>query len=138
MKKLVTLTLILSSFTVYSQTTKELVDNVVNEVESNSKLEQLAHELFDVIGPRLVGTPQMKQAHDWAIKKYESWGIEAYNHEWGKWRGWERGVTHIYLIEPRYISVIRNDLDVAMPYKKGSTQYVSETLKRADNIRLYQ
>jgi len=25
-----------------------------------------------------------------------------------------------------------------MEYKKGSTQYVSETLKRADNIRLYQ
>jgi hypothetical protein len=24
-----------------------------------------------------------------------------------------------------------------MPYKKGSTQYVSETLKRGDNIRLY-
>ena len=68
---------------------KEFVDNVVNEVENHSKLEQLAHELFDVIGPRLVGTPQMKQAHDWAIDKYESWGIEAFNHEWGKWRGWE-------------------------------------------------
>ena len=75
MKKLATLALILSSFLVFSQTTKEFVDNVVNEVESNSKLEQFAHELFDVIGPRLVGTPQMKQAHDWAIKKYESWGI---------------------------------------------------------------
>ena len=52
MKKLVTLTLILSSFIAFSQTTKEFVDNVVNEVESNSKLEQLANELFDVIGPR--------------------------------------------------------------------------------------
>ena len=50
----------------------------------------------------------------------------------------EDNKRNIYLIEPRYISVIRNDLDVAMPYKKGSTQYVSETLKRADNIRLYQ
>ena len=45
---------------------------------------------------------------------------------------------NIYLLEPRYLNVIRNDLDAAMPYKKGSTQYVSETLKRADNIRLYQ
>ena len=45
---------------------------------------------------------------------------------------------NIFLLKPRYISVIRNDLDAAMPYKKGSTQYVSETLKRADNIRLYQ
>ena len=45
---------------------------------------------------------------------------------------------NIFLLEPRYLNVIRNDLDAAMPYKKGSTQYVSETLKRADNIRLYQ
>ena len=28
-------------------------------------------------------------------------------------------------------------MDAAMPYKKGSTHYVSETLKRAYNIRLY-
>jgi len=45
---------------------------------------------------------------------------------------------NIFLLKPRYLNVIRNDLDAAMPYKKGSTQYVSETLKRADNIRLYQ
>ena len=50
----------------------------------------------------------------------------------------EDNKRNIFLLKPRYISVIRNDLDAAMPYKKGSTQYVSETLKRADNIRLYQ
>ena len=51
MKKIITITLILNCFLAFSQTTKEFVDNVVNEVEKNSKLEQLAHELFDVIGP---------------------------------------------------------------------------------------
>ena len=50
----------------------------------------------------------------------------------------EDNKRNIFLLKPRYISVIRNDLDAAMPYKKGSTQYVSETLKRADNIKLYQ
>ena len=50
----------------------------------------------------------------------------------------EDNKRNIFLLKPRYISVIRNDLDASMPYKKGSTQYVSETLKRADNIRLYQ
>ena len=50
----------------------------------------------------------------------------------------EDNKRNIFLLKPRYISVIRKDLDAAMPYKKGSTQYVSETLKRADNIRLYQ
>ena len=30
-----------------------------------------------------------------------------------------------------------NDMDNIMPYKKGSSQYISEDLKRGDNIRLY-
>tara|TARA_R100000152_G_C6750017_1_gene173647 strand:+ start:461 stop:1132 length:672 start_codon:yes stop_codon:yes gene_type:complete len=50
----------------------------------------------------------------------------------------EDNKRNIFLLKPRYLNVIRNDLDASMPYKKGSTQYVSETLKRADNIRLYQ
>jgi hypothetical protein len=29
-------------------------------------------------------------------------------------------------------------MEEIMAYKEGSTQYVSETLKRADNIRLYE
>ena len=31
-----------------------------------------------------------------------------------------------------------DDIDDLMTYKKGSTEYVDETLKRAENIRLYQ
>ena len=53
----------------------ETVDNIIKEATENSQLEHLAHELLDVIGPRLVGTPQMKTAHDWATKKYESWDV---------------------------------------------------------------
>ncbi|HSP12487.1 MAG TPA: M20/M25/M40 family metallo-hydrolase [Salegentibacter sp.] len=83
------------------QAQEEMVNKIVNEVNENSKLEELAHELVDVVGPRLVGTPQMKNAHDWAIKKYDSWGISAENEEYGTWRGWERGITHIDLVEPR-------------------------------------
>ena len=45
---------------------------------------------------------------------------------------------NIYILKPRYLNVIFNDLDELMPYKKGSQQYISETLKRGDNIRLYE
>jgi hypothetical protein len=45
---------------------------------------------------------------------------------------------NIYVLKPRYLNVIFNDMDDIMPYKKGSQQYVSETLKRGDNIRLYE
>ena len=45
---------------------------------------------------------------------------------------------NIFILKPRYLNVILNDLEEIMTYKKGSTQYVSRTLKKADNIRLYQ
>ncbi|HET7361495.1 MAG TPA: M20/M25/M40 family metallo-hydrolase [Salinimicrobium sp.] len=78
-----------------------VIQNIIDEARNNSHLKQLAHELLDVIGPRLVGTPQMKNAHDWAVDKFESWGIPAENQEWGKWRGWKRGITHIDMVSPR-------------------------------------
>ena len=44
----------------------------------------------------------------------------------------------IYLLKPKYLGVIKDDLAIAMEYKKGSTQYLSETLKLGENIKLYQ
>ena len=44
---------------------------------------------------------------------------------------------NIYLLKPEYIQVVRDDIEVIMTYREGSTQYMSETLKRADNIRLF-
>ena len=85
-----------------SQTPDSIViQNIVKEAMENSQLEKLAHELIDRIGPRLVGTPQMQQANDWAVATYKSWQIPARNEKWGEWRGWERGVSHIDLVSPR-------------------------------------
>ena len=44
----------------------------------------------------------------------------------------------IFLIKPIYLNVVFDDLEEMMTYKKGSTQYVSESMKRADNIRLFE
>lgn len=44
----------------------------------------------------------------------------------------------IYVLKPMYLNIIFNDLDALMPYKEGAAQYVSRTLKRGDNIRLYE
>ena len=78
-----------------------VVDNIVREESQHSQLQQLAHELFDGIGPRLVGTPQMEEARDWALAKYAGWGIHAEAQNWGVWRGWERGISHIDMVSPR-------------------------------------
>jgi len=72
---------------VLAQPKDAVIDNIVKEENENSQLPKLAHELFDVIGPRLVGTPQMEQARDWALAKYNNWGITARSEKWGEWRG---------------------------------------------------
>ena len=45
---------------------------------------------------------------------------------------------NIFLLKPRYLSVVIDDLEDIMRYKKGSSQYKTESLKTADNIRLYE
>ena len=44
----------------------------------------------------------------------------------------------IFILKQEYVSVVMDDIADLMPYKKGSTEYVSKTLKKAENIRLYQ
>ena len=50
----------------------------------------------------------------------------------------EDAKRNIYLLKTRYISLVIDDMEQLMTYKKGSTQYIDETLKQAENIRLYQ
>ena len=49
----------------------------------------------------------------------------------------EEAKRNIYLIKPDYIELILEDTNRLMPYKKGSAQYVSRTLKKGEDIRLF-
>ena len=44
---------------------------------------------------------------------------------------------NIYALKQNYLNIILTDMDRMMPYKTGSTQYVSETLVRGENIKIY-
>ena len=44
---------------------------------------------------------------------------------------------NIFLLKPSYVNVVTDDMEEIMAYKKGSTEYISKTLKKAENIRLY-
>lgn len=67
----------------------------------SSQVQKLGQALFDSIGPRLTGSPGMTAASNWAIAQYKSWGIDAKRDQYGTWRGWRRGVSHIDLMQPR-------------------------------------
>jgi hypothetical protein len=49
----------------------------------------------------------------------------------------EDAKRNIYVLKPRYLNIIFSDMEEMMAYKEGSSQYKTETLKTADNIRLY-
>jgi hypothetical protein len=67
----------------------------------SSHVQSLAQTLFDSVGPRLTGSPGLRSASDWIINEYKSWGIDARREQYGTWRGWRRGVSHIDLVSPR-------------------------------------
>ncbi|HXF24360.1 MAG TPA: peptidase M28, partial [Gemmatimonadaceae bacterium] len=66
---------------------------------------ELSQALFDSVGPRLQGSDELRAGNDWLVSKYKSWGIEAHNEQYGTWRGWRRGYSHIDLISPRVRSL---------------------------------
>ncbi len=68
---------------------------------NSSQAYRLAQVLSDSIGPRLTGTPGIKRGNDWLVATYKSWGVDARNEQYGKWKGWRRGTTHIDLMTPR-------------------------------------
>ena len=70
-------------------------------MEEGSQVEQLAQALLDSVGPRLSGSPGQRAANDWAVSMYENWGVPVRTEQYGTWRGWDRGYTHIDLVEPR-------------------------------------
>ena len=48
----------------------------------------------------------------------------------------EEAKRNIFLLKRRYLPVILDDIEKEMKYKKGSSDYISGTLKSSDNIKL--
>ncbi|ULT22740.1 hypothetical protein KUH03_25905 [Sphingobacterium sp. E70] len=97
--------MLLSSSAIFAQNKDAVVAAIVQEAQANSQLENYAFELVDMIGPRLVGSPQMQQAHDWVVKKYTALGADARNEPYGEWRSWERGTSAVTMTYPRIKSL---------------------------------
>jgi hypothetical protein len=53
----------------------EVYAQIRAEETNNSKIMWIIHEVADVYGPRVTGTPNLKAADDWAVKTMASWGL---------------------------------------------------------------
>src|SRR5713226_3121646 len=77
------------------------------EAFRNSKIMETAQILFDSIGPRLTGSPNMKKANEWTRKRLEEWGLaNAHLESWGPFgRGWSYESCSVRLVSPDVMQV---------------------------------
>jgi carboxypeptidase Q len=99
------------------QTNDPVLRAIWEEGTQRSQLEPLAQALLDSLGPRLTGSPEMMAAQDWVVRKYGEWGIQARNEQYGTWRGWRRGYTHVDLLTPR----VRTLESMMLAWSPGTT-----------------
>ena len=55
---------------------QDLFWKIRQEATSNSQILKTLHVLTDVYGPRLTGSPNLKNAGEWAAQQMEQWGLE--------------------------------------------------------------
>ena len=61
--------------TAQAPSVSEVYAQIRAEETNNSKIMWIIHEVADVYGPRVTGTPSLKAADDWAVKTMASWGL---------------------------------------------------------------
>lgn len=80
---------------------KDLLERIRKEEATNSQIMKTEHMLTDVYGPRLTGTPNHKNAAEWALSMMTAWGLQ--NAHLEPWEfghvGWlnERLTAHMIL-----------------------------------------
>ena len=89
----------------------------------NSKVMDTAFYLTDVYGPRLTGSPNIKSAGEWAVKKMNEWGLaNARMEAWGPFgRGWSCTHFSAEMKEPEFMPLI----GFAQPWSSGTNGPVS-------------
>ena len=67
-----------------------VVNRIKAEEFQNSKVMEILQNLSDHYGPRLTGSPEFKEAADWALKRLQEYGLEnAHLEKWGPFgRSW--------------------------------------------------
>ena len=100
----VALACVIASTASLAQDQQETIDRDVYwkiraEAVERSQILNTLHMLTDVYGPRLTGSPNLKGASDWVIKRTTEWGLKnAHLEPWDfKHPGWlnERLSAHI-------------------------------------------
>src|SRR3954451_24265858 len=84
-----------------------MLGRIRDEGVSRSQVMDHIFWLSEVYGPRLTGSPAIQQASDWAIKKFNEWGLaNAHQERWKFGKGWSLVRFNASLIEPQFQPLI--------------------------------
>src|SRR5262245_43979125 len=95
------------SSALFAQAPQEKIDRdmffrIRSEAAERSQILNTLHMLTDVYGPRLTGSPNLKAAQDWVVKRTSEWGLK--NAHLEPWEfghpGWLNERTSAFLIAP--------------------------------------
>jgi hypothetical protein len=86
----------------------EAVKKIRVEGLENSKVMDIAHQLTDVIGPRLANSPGIKRGREWAVKYLTNIGLKNVKQEyWGDFgKGWSVEKYYAATTKPFYKPII--------------------------------
>jgi carboxypeptidase Q len=74
---------------------------ILSEIREHSELMANLEYLSDTIGPRLTGSPQLKQANEWTRDMFAKYGLtNAHLEPWTMERSWTRGRAKARIVSP--------------------------------------
>ena len=114
-----------------------VLEAIWEEGTDGSQIYELGQVLMDEIGPRLTGSPGLQRAHDWIVETYRGWGLGAENEQYGTWLAWERGHTHVDLVEPR-VQSLEGMILAWSPGTEGWAEGPVVALPEAENPQEFQ
>jgi carboxypeptidase Q len=79
-----------------------MVSRIREEGFRHSQVLETARQLSDGIGPRLTGSPQLKEANEWTRRRFEEWGLaNAHLEPYPFGRGWSFSRAAVHMIKPQ-------------------------------------
>ncbi len=109
---LLTVCLLAQPALLYAQTAAEPLDyamlgKIRDEGLQRSQVMEHIVWLSDIYGPRLTGSPAIKQASTWAQKKFQEWGLaNIHEEEWPFGKGWSLVRFDAHMTEPQVSPLI--------------------------------
>jgi carboxypeptidase Q len=81
-----------------------VVNQIKTEAFEHSKVMDHLENLTDRYGPRLTGSPEFKEAADWALKRLQEYGlVNGHLEKWGPFgRSWSLEKFSVEMTQPRY------------------------------------